>query len=68
MPDAVRAQFQSLIDLLSGAQVQRKLQFQHQHIPPNAWGGQIDKFLEDGDAALEALARIVNQRLFRHEP
>lgn len=36
-------------------------------IPPNSWGGRIDVFLKDGDAALEELASIVNQRLFRHE-
>jgi hypothetical protein len=68
MPDAVRTEFQSVLDLLRAAQVERKLQFQHPNIPRNEWGGNVMRFFKEGDPALAALAVLVNQRLFRHEP
>ena len=67
MPDAIRSQFQGVIDLLNAAQVERKLQFQHPHIPRNQWGNAIKQFYEEGDTVYVALADAVNQRLFRHE-
>jgi hypothetical protein len=68
MPDAMRSEFQSLIDLLSAAQVERELQFQHPHIPRNEWGNSVSKFFESGDRTLQELAGNVNRRLFRNEP
>jgi hypothetical protein len=68
MPESIRTEFQSVLDLLRGAQVERKLQFQHPHIPRSEWGGNVMKFFKDGDPALHALANVVNKRLFRHEP
>jgi hypothetical protein len=67
MPNSMHSEFQSVIDLLNKTQVERKLQFQHPHIPRGEWGGAVNRFFSDGDAALEKLAGIVNQRLFRNE-
>jgi hypothetical protein len=67
MPDSIRSEFQSVLDLLRGAQVERKLQFQHPHIPRNEWGGAVTKFFGEGDQAFDRLAQIVNARLFRNE-
>lgn len=67
MPDVLRAEFQSLIDLLRAAQVERELQFQHPNIPRNEWGNSVSKFFESGDRTLQELAGNVNRRLFRHE-
>jgi hypothetical protein len=67
MPDALRSEFQSFIELLLGAQVERQLQFQNPQIPRKDWGNSISKFFESGDRALQELARNVNRRLFRNE-
>ena len=67
MPNSMRSEFQLVIDLRNKTQVERKLQFQHPHIPRGEWGGAVNSFFNDGDAALEKLAGIVNQRLFRNE-
>jgi hypothetical protein len=66
--DALRSEFQSLIDLLRAAQVERELQFQHPQIPRKDWGNSVSKFFESGDRTLQDLAGNVNQRLFRNEP
>ncbi|MHC2626071.1 hypothetical protein ACVIW2_008103 [Bradyrhizobium huanghuaihaiense] len=67
MPGAIHAEFQSIVDMLRGAQVERKLQFQHPHIPRNEWGGAVSRFFEQGDTTLDRLADVANQRLFRNE-
>lgn len=67
MPDALRSEFQSFIDLLLAAQVERQLQFQHPQIPRKDWGDAISRFFESGDRSLEKLAGNVNRRLFRDE-
>jgi hypothetical protein len=67
MPDALRSGFQSLIDLLSAAQVERELQFQNPQIPRNEWGDSISTFSKNGNRDLEELAGFVNRRLFRDE-
>jgi hypothetical protein len=36
MPDALRSEFQSLVDLLTAAQIERELQFQHPQFPRSA--------------------------------
>jgi hypothetical protein len=43
MPNEMRSEFQSVVDLLSAAQIERKLQFQHPHIPRNEWGGSVEQ-------------------------
>jgi hypothetical protein len=68
MPEDLRAQFKGLIDLFSGAQVERQLQVQHPNIPRNQWGNAVSRFHQEGERSVEALAVSVNQRLFRHEP
>jgi hypothetical protein len=68
MPDALRSEFQLLIDLLIAAQVERELQFQHPHIPRRDWGNAVKTFFESGDRTLQELAGNVNRRLFRNEP
>jgi hypothetical protein len=67
MPDALRSEFQSLVDLLRGAQVERELQFQHPQIPRKDWGNSVSNFFENGDRTLQELAGNVNRRLFRNE-
>ena len=67
MPDALRSEFQSLIDLLIAAQVERELQFQHPRIPRKDWGDSVSRFFESGDRTLQELAGNVNRRLFRHD-
>jgi hypothetical protein len=67
MPDVLRSEFQSLIDLLQAAQVERELQFQHPQMPRGGWGDAVKKFFESGDRTLQALAGNVNRRLFRDE-
>jgi hypothetical protein len=67
MPEAVRFDFQSFIELLSGAQVERSLQFQHPNFPRNEWGNSIKRFYEEGEREYAALATAANQRLFREE-
>ncbi|WP_144030655.1 hypothetical protein [Bradyrhizobium japonicum] len=67
MPEEIRKQFSALHDLLRGAQVERRLQLQHPHIPRAEWGGAVLKFAKEGEASLERLAQSVNQRLSRQE-
>jgi len=68
MPAAIHDRFQSLIDMLSAAQVERELQHQHPNIPRNSWGKGITTYHAEGNKAYDELAAAVNERLFRTEP
>jgi hypothetical protein len=65
IPDDIRRQFSSALEICTGAQAQRQVD----HAMPHAGrsGMFIDKFLADGDAIVDGLATAVNKRLFRGE-
>ena len=67
IPDDVRLEFKTVIDLAHGAQIERRLQAQHPHIPRSEWGGAVTAFVKDSDASIERLANVVSKRLFRNE-
>ena len=63
--DDIRRQFSSALEICTGAQAQRQVD----HAVPHAGrsGMFIDRFLADGDRAVDALATAVKKRLFRDE-
>jgi hypothetical protein len=63
--DDIRRQFTAVLEICTGAQAQRQVD----HASPHSGrsGMFVDRFLADGDHAVDALATAVNKRLFREE-
>ncbi len=62
----IRQQFNSAVDICSGAQAQRQIDHARGTSGGNS-GTFVDRFLSEGDSTVDALATAVNQRLFRDE-
>jgi hypothetical protein len=67
MPHEIRKQFADALDILSAAQVERRLRVEHRHIPSSDWGDGVQKFIKQADRMFEELADAANARLFRDE-
>ena len=64
--DDIRKQFDSALKIITGAQAQRQVDHSYSRTSGGA-GNFVDRFLSEGEAAVDALATAVNRRLFRDE-
>ncbi|MCK1511367.1 hypothetical protein IVB22_02020 [Bradyrhizobium sp. 190] len=67
MPASITSEFASVIDKMSGAQVQRRLSLQHPHIPSYDFGKATTDWMRDCVSEFDRMATLANQRLFREE-
>lgn len=67
MPESLTNEFAEVIELMSGAQVGRRLGLENPHISPSEFGTSSTDWLKNCTAVFERLAKSANARLFRQE-
>jgi len=67
MPEEITNEFSEVIERMSGAQVEKRLNLENPHIPSNEFGKASTDWLNDCMTVFERLAKAANARLFRQE-
>lgn len=67
MPAALTSEFHTVIEKMSGVEVQRRLSLQNPHIPAREFGDATSDWMRNCVSEFDRLAALANQRLFREE-